>query len=187
MWDAPIVKQFAEYGNAFPVERGTGKGLSEDLVEYVGMLMRNEAVLVTYAEGHRYPDLNQENLHTTVARLALQYGVPIVPAAIVGPTKGPKWPRAVYFEEPLFHGQVDPDSPEYPAAKAALMEDVFQGMMGGFQHAGELYQKLEPKPNLLRALNQLTSTHTGKLAVASAAGLGWKLANGLWRPDEPQR
>lgn len=145
----PGIKHFAEWCNAFPVDRGTGKGLPEELVTYIRNLMDSESVMVMYPQGHRYPSLSRDQLKSTVAFLALTHGKPIVPIGIFGRTKGPKFPRAVYFEKPIFSERMEPDHPDFSAAKQALMDQVYEGMNSGSDHARELHADIESQSGLV--------------------------------------
>jgi 1-acyl-sn-glycerol-3-phosphate acyltransferase len=181
LWLYPVIREFVELCNAFPVERGTGKGLPEHLVNYIGNLMDNDAVLVMYPEGHREKTLAQANFKSTVAYLALKYGKPIVPVGLAGPLKGPKFPRAAVFEKAIFPAQMDPKDPAFKTAKDDLMDEVYLSVSSGFQKANYLYPQLEPQPGLVRSLNELTGSPAGKLAVATVAGLAWKFAGEIRR------
>jgi 1-acyl-sn-glycerol-3-phosphate acyltransferase len=175
LWDYPVVKQFVELCNAFPVERGTGKGLPPHLVEYIGMLMDSNAVLVMYPQGRRVrgPEsqetLVQDEFRSTIAFLALKYGKPVLPVGLAGPVKGPKFPRALVFEEPIFVEQMDPEDPNFKAAKAALMEEIYRRVNSGYQQARQLHQEQFPEPtSWLDLANRLANSPVG---AATMAGL----------------
>jgi len=182
LWRYPVVEQFVVLCNAFPVKRGTGQGLPQYLVEHIDNLMANNAVVVVYPESHRERGPEDEvkvvrsKLKSTVARQALKEGKPIVPVGLAGPVRGPKFPRAVVFEPPIFNEKMDPEDPGFESAKHALMDEVYAGMNSGYQKARELQAQLDPELNLIRTLNELTSSPIGKLAAGALTGLTWKFA-----------
>ncbi len=78
-------KQFATAAGAFPVERGRA---DTEAIETATRLCREGHVVVMFPEGTRRKKglrkRREARAHTGAARIALDAGVPLVPAAIVG-------------------------------------------------------------------------------------------------------
>ncbi len=148
----PGVREFIRACGTFTVQRGRGIGLEPHLVDHVGNLMANNALLGIYPQGHRErgPEdektLVRDKFKSTAAFLALKYGVPLIPVGLAGPVKGPKFPRTLVFRPPIFTEQMDPEDPGFKAAKDDLMDEVYTGVNNGYQQARELQSQLEQKP-----------------------------------------
>ena len=78
-------KQFANAAGAFPVRRGES---DMEAIETATRLCRDGHIVVMFPEGTRRKKglrkRYQPKAHTGAARIALDAGVPLVPAAIVG-------------------------------------------------------------------------------------------------------
>lgn len=87
-------KQFATSAGAFPVERGRA---DTEAIETATRLCREGHVVVMFPEGTRRKKglrkSREARSHTGAARIALDAGVPLVPAAIVGTDRLVRLPR----------------------------------------------------------------------------------------------
>lgn len=111
MFTWPIVRHIMRGGGGFPVRRGKGDGFAMELAR---RLLRDGRAVVVYPEGTRYRDsVELGPAKRGFARLALEVGVPVVPAATWGVKRRgvyarPWWrrPRAttVYGEPISFEG-----------------------------------------------------------------------------------
>jgi 1-acyl-sn-glycerol-3-phosphate acyltransferase len=98
-----------EAGGGFPVRRGTG---DLDAVETAVRLCREGNVVVIFPEGtRRTKGLRKKHdaqWHSGAARIALEAGVPLVPAAIVGTdTLSRLGPLRVVYGEPIRLADLD--------------------------------------------------------------------------------
>ena len=79
------LKQIITAGGAFPVHRGQG---DVEAIETAASLVRQGHVVVMFPEGTRQKKglrkRHQPKAHTGAARIALEAGCPLVPAAIAG-------------------------------------------------------------------------------------------------------
>jgi 1-acyl-sn-glycerol-3-phosphate acyltransferase len=138
---------------AFPVRRGTADA---EAVETARAVLRQGGVLAVFAEGTRIRDPDElGEPRSGVGRLALELGVPLLPAAIsgtenlfLGPVPKPRR-VAVSFGEPIEVAAREP-SPE--AARELV--------------SGRLWPEVQRQFSALR-------THPGRIAAAVAAlGVG---------------
>jgi len=87
-------KQFATAAGAFPVERGRA---DTEAIETATRLCREGHVVVMFPEGTRRKKglrkSREARSHTGAARISLDAGVPLVPAAIVGTDRLVRLPR----------------------------------------------------------------------------------------------
>ncbi|MCW2927166.1 MAG: 1-acyl-sn-glycerol-3-phosphate acyltransferase [Thermoleophilia bacterium] len=107
MFRYPVVSHFMKGGGGFPVNRGRGDVFAMELAR---RLLRDGWPVVVYPEGTRYRQSAELGpAKRGAARLALETGVPVVPAATWGVKRRevygrPRWrrPRAVtVFGAPL--------------------------------------------------------------------------------------
>lgn len=114
MFTWPIAKHVIKGGGGFPVRRGKGDGFAMELAR---RLLQAGHPVVIYPEGTRFRDSAELGpAKRGFARLALETGVPVVPAATWGVKRRevygrPRWrrPRAtVVYGEPLDFSGLEP-------------------------------------------------------------------------------
>ena len=130
---------------AFPVRRGAA---DEDALETARVILRQGGLLSLFPEGTRIRD--PEGLgepRRGAARLALETGAPLVPAAItgtdrlfIGPLPKPKRVQ-VAFAEPIPVHELEPT----PEAAASLLDDQLWPEVEGE------YRRLRARPTLIAA------------------------------------
>ncbi len=146
LWRYPGMRNFIEACGTFSVKRGRGTGLDDDKVTHIEELIQQKAVMGVYPEGHREREdleaVDISKLKTTIAYLALRYGIPIVPVGIAGAVKGRKLPRTVVFGEPIF---VEKTSTQDEAAlkeeKGKLMVVTHGEINQAYQEARRLHEE----------------------------------------------
>lgn len=155
LWRYPGIRQFITRCGAFAVKRGRGTGLEDHQVDHIAELIESGAVLGIYPQGHRFrkpedeAEIRREDLKTTVAFLALEYDVPIVPLGIAGPLKGRKLPRTMVFGNPIAvdHGdRIDAltgGQEEFDRQKYDLMDRLHERMNGVYRQARELHAQAQ--------------------------------------------
>lgn len=154
LWRYPVVKQFITRCGAFPVQRDRGVGLEDHQIDHIGNLIDHQAVLGIYPQGHRLrkpedeESIHREDLKTTIAYLALKYGIPILPVGIAGPVKGRKLPRTLVFGEPVMVGKSSTDDEAaFKREKYALMDHLRDRMDEEYKLARQLHlPRLAPSP-----------------------------------------
>jgi 1-acyl-sn-glycerol-3-phosphate acyltransferase len=100
----PVLTYVFKHGGVFPVRRGHH---DEEAFETVRQLLEQGEMLLVYAEGGRSRSGRLGEPKSGVGRIALEYGVPIVPVAIHGSEVVRRWKRlrfprvTVQFGEPV--------------------------------------------------------------------------------------
>ena len=100
----PVLTYVFKHGGVFPVRRGHH---DEEAFETVRQLLDQGEMLLVYAEGGRSRSGQLGEPKSGVGRIALEYGVPIVPVAIHGSEVVRRWKRlrfprvTVQFGEPV--------------------------------------------------------------------------------------
>jgi 1-acyl-sn-glycerol-3-phosphate acyltransferase len=122
------LKQIITAGGAFPVRRGTG---DVDAIETAADLVRNGHVVVMFPEGTRQRKgirkRYQPTAHTGAARIAIDAGCPLVPAAIAGTDRLTRLgPFRVAYGQPLDLSDLDGSDPREAAQTATdrLMAEI---------------------------------------------------------------
>lgn len=114
MFDYPVVRAFMRGGGGFPVRRGAGDVFAMELAR---RLLRSGQPVVLYPEGTRYRhSVELGPAKSGFARLALEVGVPIVPAATWGAKSREaygrgRWRRpriTTIYGEPLSYEGLEP-------------------------------------------------------------------------------
>jgi 1-acyl-sn-glycerol-3-phosphate acyltransferase len=112
------------HGGVFPVRRGQH---DEEAFKTADAILRRGGLIVMYAEGGRSRSGELGQVRPGIGRLALQYGVPIVPTAIAGTERVRNWRRfqfpkvTVQFGKPLRFEQVDEPTKEQSQAAAEIV------------------------------------------------------------------
>jgi 1-acyl-sn-glycerol-3-phosphate acyltransferase len=154
---------------AFPVRRGTA---DDEALETARTVLRQGGVLALFPEGTRVRDPDElGEPRSGAGRLALELGVPLLPAAISGTENlffGPlPKPRrvAISFGEPI---EVAARGPSPEAARELVAENLW--------------------PEVQREFGTLRAHKKGLIAAALAAlGLGAGVATRRWRRPPPRR
>ena len=131
-WDAlfrvPVLGPLIRLFGAFPVDKRTGRGRAA--YESAKALLEDGTLVGIFPEGKRSREgWMEEELRAGAARLALETGVPLVPATIRGAFRA--WPYFRALPEPAtihvrYHAPIDPAAyrglPEDEAVAAVLAE-----------------------------------------------------------------
>lgn len=148
LWRYPLMRDFIEACGTFSVKRGGGTGLDDDKVTHIEELIKQKAVMGIYPEGHRErKDLgavDPAKLKTSIAWLALKYGIPIVPVGIAGRAGRfqRKLPRTVVFGNPIYVEQTSTeDESEFKEKKSDLMVVLHGEIDHAYQEARRLHEE----------------------------------------------
>ena len=116
------------HGGVFPVRRGQR---DEEAFKTADAILKRGGLIVMYAEAGRSRSGDLGTPRPGIGRLALQYGVPIVPTAIAGTERVRNWKRlqfpkvTVQFGDPVRFEQVEePTREQAQAASEIVFEDV---------------------------------------------------------------
>lgn len=126
----PILKPFLKGAGAFPVRRGQG---DLEAISKAVELARAGEIVVMFPEGTRRRKGLRKKFearpHTGAARIAIEAGVPLVPAAIAGTDRLARLgPLRVAYGPPLELGDLDGLDPRQAAQQATdrLMETILR-------------------------------------------------------------
>ena len=104
MFGPPVLTYIYKHGGVFPVRRGHH---DEEAIETAREILRQDEMLLVYAEGGRSRSEQMGKPKPGIGRIALESGAPVVPVAIYGSAKVRSWKRlrfprvTVQFGEPL--------------------------------------------------------------------------------------
>ena len=104
MFGPRVLTYIYKHGGVFPVRRGHH---DEEAIETAREILRQEEMLLVYAEGGRSRSDRLGKPKPGIGRIALESGAPVVPVAIYGSAKVRSWKRlrfpkvTVEFGEPL--------------------------------------------------------------------------------------
>jgi 1-acyl-sn-glycerol-3-phosphate acyltransferase len=104
MFGPPVLTYIYKHGGVFPVRRGHH---DEEAIETAREILRQDEMLLVYAEGGRSRSNRLGKPKPGIGRIALESGAPVVPVAIYGSAKVRRWRRlrfprvTVQFGEPL--------------------------------------------------------------------------------------
>jgi 1-acyl-sn-glycerol-3-phosphate acyltransferase len=104
LFGPPVLTYIFAHGGVFPVRRGHH---DEEAFVTAFELMRQEEMLLVYAEGGRSRSGSLGEPRPGIGRIALESGAPVVPVAIHGSAEARRWKRfhfpkiRVRFGEPL--------------------------------------------------------------------------------------
>jgi 1-acyl-sn-glycerol-3-phosphate acyltransferase len=116
------------HGGVFPVRRGQR---DEEAFKTADVILKRGGLIVMYIEGGRSRSGDLGEPRPGIGRLALQYGVPIVPTAIAGTERVRNWKKlqfpkvTVQFGDPVRFEQVEsPSREQSQAASEIVFEEV---------------------------------------------------------------
>lgn len=160
LWRVPILKQIVNSGGAVKLVRGENRGLEEHHFDHLGHLIKNDAAIGYYPQGHRERTAEDEEslafnkFKTSLAVICLTYGLPLVPIATYGPVKGPKFPRSVIIGDAIYPDKRsdDPRSSAFVRAKKELMAEYYARLNPLYQEVRELHLEKFPETGWLQAI-----------------------------------
>jgi 1-acyl-sn-glycerol-3-phosphate acyltransferase len=116
------------HGGVFPVRRGQR---DEEAFKTADAILKRGGLIVMYIEGGRSRSGDLGEPRPGIGRLALDYGVPIIPTAIAGTERVRNWKKlqfpkvTVQFGDPVVFEQVDePTRDQAQAASELIFDDV---------------------------------------------------------------
>jgi 1-acyl-sn-glycerol-3-phosphate acyltransferase len=130
-----VLTYIYKHGGVFPIRRGHH---DEEAFETVHELLRQEEMLLVYAEGGRSRSQRLGEPKPGIGRIALESGAPIVPVAIHGSERARQWIRlrfpkvTIQFGEPL----------AYPVEAAPSRERQLEVATEIFGRVRELHEGL---------------------------------------------
>jgi 1-acyl-sn-glycerol-3-phosphate acyltransferase len=139
MFGPPVLTYIYKHGGVFPVRRGHH---DEESIETAFTILRQEGMLLVYAEGGRSRSGELGEVKPGIGRIALESGVPVVPVAIQGSEGVRRWKRfrfpkvTVQFGEPI----------ELPTEAAPSRERQLEVAERIFAPVREMYGALSGKP-----------------------------------------
>jgi 1-acyl-sn-glycerol-3-phosphate acyltransferase len=104
MFGPPVLTYIYKHGGVFPVRRGHH---DEEAIETAREILRQDEMLLIYAEGGRSRSQEMGEPKPGIGRVALESGAPVVPVAIYGSAKVRSWKKlrfpkvTVEFGEPM--------------------------------------------------------------------------------------
>lgn len=135
MFGPPVLTYIYKHGGVFPVRRGHH---DEKAIETALTILRQEEMLLVYAEGGRSRSGKLKEVKPGIGRIALESGAPVVPVAIYGSAKVRRWKRlrfprvTVQFGDPLsFPTEDAPDRErqlEVANAIFAPVREMYEGL-----------------------------------------------------------
>ncbi len=135
MFGPPVLTYIYKHGGVFPVRRGHH---DEEAIETAREILRQEEMLLVYAEGGRSRSGRLGTPKPGIGRIALESGAPVVPVAIYGSATVRSWKRfrfpkiTVRFGEPV----------SFPAEDAPGHGRQLEAATEIFNRVRELYEGL---------------------------------------------
>jgi 1-acyl-sn-glycerol-3-phosphate acyltransferase len=135
MFGPPVLTYIYKHGGVFPVRRGHR---DEESIETAFTILRQDGMLLVYAEGGRSRSGELGEVKPGIGRIALESGAPVVPVAIQGSEKVRRWKRfsfpkvTVQFGKPL----------EFPTEEAPGRERQLEVAERIFSPVREMYRTL---------------------------------------------
>jgi 1-acyl-sn-glycerol-3-phosphate acyltransferase len=133
MWKIPLLGPYVSLCGAIKVDRD--KPLSAKNLEKIQRIVENEGVFGIFPQGGRSEgnEVQRKDLKRSVAALALQHGMPIVPVGIVGTEAGHRGPIHLTYGKPLnadrMMAAIDMNEPRsYVQATRPLMDQLHLAM-----------------------------------------------------------
>jgi 1-acyl-sn-glycerol-3-phosphate acyltransferase len=140
MFGPPVLTYIYKHGGVFPVRRGHH---DEEAFKTAYEILRQEEMLLVYAEGGRSRSGEMGQPKPGIGRIALESGAPIVPVAIHGSARVRGWKRlrfpqvTVEFGEPVSFGVEESPSRERQLEVATQVFDRVREMYEGLATRGE--------------------------------------------------
>lgn len=131
----PVLTYVFKHGGVFPVRRGHH---DEEAFETVRQLLEQGEMLLVYAEGGRSRSGRLGEPKPGVGRIALEYGVPIVPVAIHGSEVVRRWKRLRFPRVTVQFGE----SVSFPVEEAPSRERQLEVATEIFGHVREMHEQL---------------------------------------------
>jgi 1-acyl-sn-glycerol-3-phosphate acyltransferase len=141
MFGPPVLTYIYKHGGVFPVRRGHH---DEEAIITANEILRQEEMLLVYAEGGRSRSDQLGKPKPGIGRIALESGAPVVPVAIYGSARVRGWKRlrfprvTVEFGEPL----------SFPVESAPGHERQLEAATEIFGRVRELYEGLATRNGL---------------------------------------
>lgn len=141
MFGPPVLTYVYKHGGVFPVRRGHH---DEEAIKTANEILRQEEMLLVYAEGGRSRSDHLGQPKPGIGRIALESGAPVVPVAIYGSAKVRSWKRlrfprvTVEFGEPL----------TFPTEGSPSSERQLEVASEIFKRVRELYEGLATRSEL---------------------------------------
>jgi 1-acyl-sn-glycerol-3-phosphate acyltransferase len=141
MFGPPLLTYVYKHGGVFPVRRGQH---DEEAIETAREILRQEEMLLIYAEGGRSRSKQLGEPKPGIGRLALESGAPVVPVAIHGSANVRGWKRlrfpriTVQFGEPI----------GFPAEQSPSRERQLEVAREIFGEVRALYEGLATRSEL---------------------------------------
>ena len=102
LFGPPVLTYIYKHGGVFPIRRGHH---DEEAFETVHELLRQEEMLLVYAEGGRSRSHQLGEPKPGIGRIALESGVPIVPVAIHGSERARQWAKLTFPKVTIQFGE----------------------------------------------------------------------------------
>ncbi|MGB7684489.1 MAG: lysophospholipid acyltransferase family protein [Solirubrobacterales bacterium] len=140
MFGPHVLTYIYKHGGVFPVRRGHH---DEEAFKTAYEILRQEGMLLVYAEGGRSRSGQMGTPKPGIGRIALESGVPVVPVAIHGSARVRGWKRlrfpqvTVEFGEPLAFPVEDSPSQERQLEAATEVFDRVREMYEGLATRNE--------------------------------------------------
>jgi 1-acyl-sn-glycerol-3-phosphate acyltransferase len=141
MFGPRVLTYVYKHGGVFPVRRGHH---DEEAIETAREILRQEEMLLVYAEGGRSRSGRLGKPKPGIGRIALESGAPVVPVAIQGSARVRGWKRlrfprvTVQFGEPI----------SFAAERSPSRERQLEAATEVFDRVRELYEGLATRSEL---------------------------------------
>jgi 1-acyl-sn-glycerol-3-phosphate acyltransferase len=141
MFGPPLLTYIYKHGGVFPVRRGHH---DEEAIETAREILRQDEMLLVYAEGGRSRSKKLGKPKPGIGRIALESGAPVVPVAIYGSAKVRGWKRLrfprvmVQFGEPI----------AFPTEPTPGRERQLEAATEIFERVREMYEGLATRSEL---------------------------------------
>lgn len=135
MFGPPVLTYIYKHGGVFPVRRGHH---DEEAIETAREILRQEEMLLVYAEGGRSRSGRLGEPKPGIGRIALESGAPVVPVAIYGSARVRGWRRLRFPRVTVEFGE----SLSFPAEGSPDRERQLEVATEIFNRVRDLYEGL---------------------------------------------